>query len=266
LQQFLELAPCPSERKASDGSGDLEIDPANPNFSGFIFKIQANMDPQHRDRIAFMRICSGQFSRDMQVKHPRSGRMIRLSHSHRLFGQDRETVNEAYAGDIVGLSSNDQFAIGDTLCNGPAFEFEPIPSFTPEAFALLRNPNPSKYKQFQKGIDQLRQEGAIQVMYFQDAAQRNPVLAAVGQLQFEVVQYRLQSEYGVETILEPLLEYTHARWLSASQEALAKAEWIVNARKTEDADGRPVALIKGEWALNYMLERNPDITFLETPG
>jgi peptide chain release factor 3 len=261
LAQFLEIAPPPGARKADNGP----VDPATTNFSGFIFKIQANMDPQHRDRIAFMRVCSGQFARDMQVKHPRSGKMIRLSHSHRLFGQDRETVNEAYAGDIVGLSSNDQFAIGDTICVGQAFEFEPIPSFAPECFALLRNPNPSKYKQFQKGIDQLRQEGAIQVLYFQDAGQRNPVLAAVGRLQFEVVQYRLQSEYNVETQLEHLTEYTHARWLGGDQAAQDKVEWIVNARKAEDADGRSVALIKGEWALNYLIEKNPHIQFLETP-
>jgi peptide chain release factor 3 len=259
LSQFLELAPVPGPRKTNNGP----LDPATQNFSGFIFKIQANMDPQHRDRIAFMRICSGQFARDMQVKHPRTGKVIRLSHSHRLFGQDRETINEAYAGDIVGLSSNDQFAIGDTLCVGPAFEFEPIPSFAPECFALMRNPNPSKYKQFQKGIDQLRQEGAIQVMYFTDSGQRSPVLAAVGQLQFEVVQYRLQSEYGVETQLDRLGEYTHARWLSGDN--LDNVEWIVNARKAEDADGRTVALIKGEWALNYMIEKNPNVRFLDTP-
>lgn len=263
LQQFLQLAPAPAPRQSM---GNGPIDPASENFSGFIFKIQANMDPQHRDRIAFMRVCSGQFARDMQVKHPRSGKVVRLSHSHRLFGQDRETVNEAYAGDIVGLSSNDQFAIGDTLCVGPAFEFEPIPAFAPECFALLRNPNPSKYKQFQKGIDQLRREGAVQVMYFSDAAQRNPILAAVGHLQFEVVQYRLQSEYGVETQIEHLGEYTHARWLDGEPQALDKVEWIVNARKAMDADGRLVALIKGEWALNYMMEKNPDIRFLETAG
>lgn len=261
LSQFLTLAPTPSPRKTNNGL----IDPGSENFSGFIFKIQANMDPQHRDRIAFMRICSGQFSRDMQVRHPRSGKMIRLSHSHRLFGQDRETVNEAYAGDIVGLSSNDQFAIGDTLCNGPTFEFEPIPTFAPECFALLSNPNPSKYKQFQKGIDQLRQEGAIQVMYFQDSAQRNPILAAVGHLQFEVVQFRLQSEYGVETRLETLGEYTHARWIVSDSDNLDTVEWIVNARKAEDADGRTVALIKGEWALNYMMEKNPTLQFQDTP-
>ncbi len=262
LDYFLRLAPPPGARKTDNGP----LAPDHPHFSGFIFKIQANMDPNHRDRIAFMRVCSGQFARDMQVKHPRSGKMIRLSHSHRLFGQDREIVNEAFAGDIVGLSSNDQFAIGDTLCLGQSFEFEPIPSFAPECFALLSNPNPSKYKQFQKGIDQLRQEGAIQVMYFADAAQRNPVLAAVGQLQFEVVQYRLQSEYGVETRIEPLGEYTHARWLVGDPDALDRVEWIVNARKAVDADGRPVALIKGEWALNYMMERNPDIRFSDVPA
>jgi peptide chain release factor 3 len=261
LSQFLQLAPMPGSRKTNSGL----VDPAADQFSGFIFKIQANMDPQHRDRIAFMRVCSGQFARDMQVKHPRSGKMIRLSHSHRLFGQDRETMNEAYAGDIVGLSSNDQFAIGDTLCVGESFEFEPIPTFSPECFALLRNPNPSKYKQFQKGIDQLRQEGAIQVMYFQDSGQRNPVLAAVGRLQFEVVQARLQSEYSVETQIEHLMEYTHARWLVGEPADLEKTEWIVNARKAEDADGRPVALIKGEWALNYMVEKNPHIRLQDTP-
>lgn len=263
LQQFLSLAPPPSERMTQQ---ETLVEPGSPLFSGFIFKIQANMDPQHRDRIAFMRVCSGRFERDMQVKHPHSGRTIRLSHSHRLFGQDREIINEAYAGDIVGLSSNDQFSIGDTLCEGPAFEFEPIPAFAPEYFALMTNPNPSKYKQFQKGIDQLRQEGAIQVLYFQDSAQRNPILAAVGRLQFEVVQFRLQSEYGVETRIEFLGEYTHARWLRGTEKASTDTiEWIVNARKAEDADGRPVALIKGEWALNYMIERNPDILFLDTP-
>jgi len=262
LSQMLELAPPPSARNSTDGP----VLPDSDVFSGFIFKIQANMDPQHRDRVAFMRVCSGRFSRDMQVRHPRSGRMIRLSHSHRLFGQEREILDEAFAGDVIGLSSNDQFAIGDTLCEKGSFEFDPIPSFSPECFALLRNPNPSKYKQFQKGIDQLRQEGAVQVLYLSDSAQRQPVLAAVGALQFEVAQYRLQSEYGVDTQLERLTEYTHARWLSAeSGEQLDKVEWIVNARRAEDANGRLVALIKGEWALNYMLEKNPGIRFSDTP-
>ena len=149
---------------------------------------------------------------------------------------------------------------------GPNVEFERIPSFPPERFALLRNPNPSKYKQFQKGIEQLMQEGAIQIMYFSDSPARYPILAAVGSLQFEVVQYRMLAEYSVETAVEPLPEYTHARWLSAPTEKLEKMQWIVNARKAEDAYGRPVALVKGEWALNYLIEQNPDITFHDIPG
>jgi peptide chain release factor 3 len=261
LSRFLELAPPPGSRMTSKGI----LRPEDETFTGFIFKIQANMDPQHRDRIAFMRICSGKFIRDMQVKHVRSGKNVRLSHSHRLFGQNRATVDEAYAGDIVGLSSNDQFFIGDTLCEGPTVELEPVPTFAPECFALFQNPNPSKYKQFQKGIEQLRKEGAIQVMYFQDTSQRNPVMAAIGHLQFEVAQYRLKSEYGVEVTVEPLGEYTHARWVTGSPAEISRMEWIVNARKAEDADGRVVALVKGEWALNYLLERNPELLFQETP-
>ncbi|MEB3285964.1 MAG: peptide chain release factor 3 [Vampirovibrionales bacterium] len=263
LDHYLKLAPSPSPRRLA--GGESEKAPDDKDFTGFVFKIQANMDPNHRDRIAFIRVCSGMFKRDMQVKHPRSGKQIRLSHSHRLFGQEREIVDEAYAGDVIGLSSAGNFAIGDTLCEGQTLEFEPIPTFTPEQFALLKNPNPSKYKQFQKGVDQLMDEGAIQVMYFSDGAQRYPVMAAVGALQFEVVQHRMQSEYGVETSVERLPEYTHARWLGGSAEQVAAMEWIVNARKAEDAQGRAVALVKGEWALNYLIEKNPDIVFSDIP-
>jgi peptide chain release factor 3 len=174
-------------------------------------------------------------------------------------------VDEAYAGDVIGLSSAGNFAIGDTLCENQIIQFEPIPTFAPEQFALLKNPNPSKYKQFQKGVDQLMDEGAIQIMYFSDGLQRYPVMAAVGNLQFEVVQHRMQSEYGVDTQVERLPEYTHARWLGGSIEQIGNMEWIVNARKAEDALGRHVALVKGEWALNYLIEKNPDIVFSEIP-
>ncbi|MGE0200725.1 MAG: peptide chain release factor 3 [Candidatus Melainabacteria bacterium] len=261
LNQFLPMAPRPTARGTDAGPRD----PADPEFAGFVFKIQANMDPNHRNRIAFIRVCSGKFERDMQVKHPRTGKMVRLSHANKLFGAEREIIEEAYAGDIVGLVSGDTFAIGDTLCTGKSVQFDPIPTFSPEHFALLKNPNPSKYKQFQKGLEQLMQEGAIQVMYFSDGVQRNPVLAAVGRLQFEVVQYRMLSEYSVDTQVEALPEFTHVRWLSGSPEAMKAMSWIVNARPAEDALGRPVALVKGEWALNYLLEQNPDITFSDTP-
>lgn len=261
LQHYLKLAPQPAARKMAEG----EKPPTDDDFSGFVFKIQANMDPNHRDRIAFMRVCSGKFQRDMQVNHPRTGKPTRLSYSHKLFGSEREIVDEAYAGDILGLSSAGNFAIGDTICQKSGVEFEPIPTFTPEHFALLKNPNPSKYKQFQKGLDQLMAEGAIQVMYLADSGQRYPVLAAVGNLQFEVVQYRLESEYNVETQVERLMEFTHARWIDATTEELENMNWIINARRANDAQGRPVALIKGEWALNHFIEQNPDIKLSEVP-
>ncbi|MBY0402767.1 MAG: peptide chain release factor 3, partial [Cyanobacteria bacterium] len=264
LNTFLPLAPQPLPRICEVNG---VISPEEEDFSGFVFKIQANMDPLHRDCVAFMRICSGKFTRDMTVNHPRTGKTIRLSHSHKLFAQDRETSNEGFAGDIIGFSSNQSiFAIGDTVCEGKSVSYESIPKFPPELFATMRNPNPSKYKQFTKGIQQLASEGAIQIFYLADGfGQKNMVLAAVGQLQFEVIQYRLEKEYGVETILEPLHEYTHARWLVGSVSALDGLKWIVNAKKAEDPQGRAMALFKGEWALNYMLEQNPEVNFSPIP-
>jgi peptide chain release factor 3 len=260
LNTFLPLAPPPVARQCELNG---PIPPDSEIFSGFVFKIQANMDPMHRDCVAFMRICSGQFTRDMTVKHARTGKIIRLSHSHKLFAQDRETSNEGFAGDIIGFSSNQGlFAIGDTVCLGKNVQYEAVPQFPPELFAHLRNPNPSKYKQFVKGIQQLASEGATQILSLDGGTM---ILAVVGQLQFEVIQYRLKSEYGVETILEPMGEYTHARWLQGDPKALEKVQWIVNARRAEDSRGRPVALLKGEWALNYMMEKNPDVQFIAIP-
>ncbi len=264
LDTFLPLAPPPTPRLCEENG---VVEPDQEEFSGYVFKIQANMDPQHRDCIAFLRVCSGRFERDMSVKHVRTGRTIRLSHSHKLFGQERETFNEGFAGDVVGFSSNQGlFSIGDTVCTGKTIRYEAVPTFSPEVFALLRNPNTAKYKQFTKGIQQLALEGAIQILHLFDAiGQRSLVLAAVGQLQFEVVQYRLEAEYGVETVLDPLPEYTHARWLTGSKDALENINWIVNARRAEDTQGRPMTLFKGEWALNYMLEQNPNVQFHPTP-
>nr|MBX2861144.1 peptide chain release factor 3 [Vampirovibrio sp.] len=240
-----------------------EIPPQADQFSGFIFKIQANMDPSHRDCVAFMRICSGKFERDMTVKHPRTGKTLRLSHAHKLFAKERETSNEGFAGDIIGFSSNQGvLGIGDTVCTGKSLQFEAVPKFPPELFASLRNPNPSKYKQFTKGIQQLAQEGAIQVFHLYDGGGQkgNMVLAAVGQLQFEVIQHRLKSEYTVDTVLDPLPEYTHARWLK--EQDLEGLEWITNARRAEDDTGRPMVMFRGEWSMNYMMEKNPDVEFL----
>lgn len=258
LDTFLPLAPPPRPRLCEENG---RIPPDQDEFSGFIFKIQANMDPHHRDCIAFLRVCSGKFNRDMAVKHPRTGRTIRLSHAHKLFGQDRETFNEGFAGDIIGFSSNQGlFSIGDTVCTGKNLRFEAVPKFPPEIFAGIRNPNPSKYKQYTKGIEQLGLEGAVQILHLYDSmGNTSMVLAAVGQLQFEVVQHRLKAEYGVETILEPLPDFTHARWLVGEQAEIDKVKWSVNAKKAEDSQGHLMALFRGEWTMNNMIANNDGV-------
>ena len=252
LDAFLELAQRPVARLSSDGP----VDPLRPEFSGFVFKLQANMDPRHRDRIAFVRVCSGHFEKDMSVRHARSGRTIRLSRPQKLFGQDREVVEDAYPGDVIGLNNPGMFAIGDTLYAGSKVEYEGIPCFSPELFAWLRNPNPSAFKSFRKGVNELREEGAVQILYDTDASKRDPILAAVGQLQMEVVQYRLQHEYGVETRLEPL-GFSVARWVVGGWPALEAVGRIFNCKTVRDAWDRPVLLFKNEWNLNQLREDHP---------
>ena len=184
--------------------------PSESSFTGFVFKIQANMDPKHRDRVAFIRVCSGKFEKDMSVKHSRTGKTIRLSRPQKIFGQDREVVDDAYPGDVIGLNNPGMFSIGDTLYTGAHLEYEGIPSFSPEIFSWLRNPNPSAFKNFRKGVNELREEGAVQILYDFDESKRDPILAAVGQLQLEVVTHRLKSEYGVDANLEAMpVSYTH---------------------------------------------------------
>lgn len=258
LDAFIEFASSPGTRHSNVGV----ISPEREDFTGFVFKIQANMDPQHRDRVAFIRVCSGKFEKDMTVHHTRSGKKVRLSRSLKLFGQDREVVEEAYAGDIVGLINPGIFAIGDTVCTGKPIAFEGIPLFPPEHFAVLRNPNPSRYKQFLKGIDQLREEGAVQVLYYQDEAKRDPVLAAVGQLQFDVVRFRLESEYSVETQLEPL-SYTLARWVTPKDPADFEIDWYFDSLGLKDSAGRLVILFKTPWGAQQMIEKNPHLRFHE---
>ncbi len=254
LEAFLEYALKPEGRKSSQG----EIEPTYPEFTGFVFKLQANMDPKHRDRVAFVRVCTGKFEKDMTVKHARSGKIVRLSRPQKLFAQDRESLEVAYPGDVIGLNNPGVFAIGDTIYNGKKLEYEGIPCFSPEIFAYLKNPNPSKFKQFQKGISELQEEGAIQIVYSTDEFKRDPILAAVGQLQFEVVQFRLQNEYGVETKLEPL-PYTVARWVTGGWAALEKAGRIFNTISVKDNWGRPVLLFKNEWNLQQIKADHPDL-------
>jgi peptide chain release factor 3 len=254
LDAFLELAQKPIARTSSAGA----IEPVAPGFSGFVFKLQANMDPRHRDRVAFVRVCSGKFEKDMAVQHARTGRTIRLSRPQKLFGQDREVVEDAYPGDVIGLNNPGMFAIGDTLYVGPRLEYEGIPCFSPEIFAWLRNPNPSAFKSFRKGVNELREEGAVQILYDTDESKRDPILAAVGQLQLEVVQYRLENEYGVQTRLEPL-GFAVARWVVGGWPALEQVGRIFNCKTVRDAWNRPVLLFKNDWNLNQLREDHPEL-------
>jgi peptide chain release factor 3 len=254
LNAFLDYALKPTPHESNQG----EIDPTYPDFSGFVFKLQANMDPKHRDRVAFVRVCSGKFEKDMTVNHARTGKLVRLSRPQKLFAQDREVIETAYPGDVIGLNNPGVFAIGDTIYVGQKLEYEGIPSFSPELFAYLKNPNPSKFKQFQKGMLELREEGAVQIMYSADDTKRDPILAAVGQLQFEVVQFRMQSEYGVETTLE-LLPYSVARWVVGGWEALEKAGRLFNTVTVKDSGDRPVLLFRNEWNVGQVEADHPKL-------
>ncbi|MEB3339116.1 MAG: peptide chain release factor 3 [Leptolyngbyaceae bacterium] len=254
LNSFLEYALKPGSHDSTQG----EIEPTYPDFSGFVFKLQANMDPKHRDRVAFVRVCSGKFEKDMTVSHARSGKQVRLSRPQKLFAQERESIEAAYPGDVIGLNNPGVFAIGDTIYNGRKLEYAGIPFFSPELFAYLKNPNPSKFKQFHKGVSELREEGAVQIMHSAEASRRDPILAAVGQLQFEVVQFRLQNEYGVETQLE-LLPYTVARWVEGGWEALEKAGRLFNTTTVKDSWERPVLLFRNEWNCQQIQVDHPEL-------
>ncbi|MEM7792946.1 MAG: peptide chain release factor 3 [Cyanobacteria bacterium P01_C01_bin.118] len=259
LESFLDFALKPGPRESTVGM----VPPTREEFSGFVFKLQANMDPKHRDRVAFVRICSGRFEKDMVVNHARSGKNVRLSHPQKLFGQGRESLDAAYPGDVIGLNNPGVFAIGDTIYQGKKLEYEGIPFFSPELFAYLKNPNPSKFKQFRKGVTELREEGAVQIMYSADEAKRDPILAAVGQLQFEVVQFRLRNEYNVDTRLE-MLPYSVARWVTGGWEALKEAGRLFNTVTVKDSYGRPVLLFRNEWNCQQVEGEHPKLALSKT--
>ncbi len=262
LDGFLKHSPAPKARVM----GGVEVAPTQPAFSGFIFKIQANMDPKHRDRIAFVRVCSGRFERDMTVHHSRSARRVRLSSSHKLFGNERETVDEAYPGDVIGLVGHDGFGIGDTLTTDEAIVYREIPRFTPEAFSYLHNPNTSKYKQFRQGLDQLLQEGVVQALYLRNSSIKVPLLAAVGPLQFDVVQFRLESEYGAESRLEAA-PWTVVRWLPTglSEAELDGLTLPTGAKLAYDLGRNAVVLFQNEWSAQYFGETNRGIVLSSLP-
>lgn len=259
LKRFLDIAPPPGPRESAGNP----VEPEAP-FSGFVFKIQANMDPNHRDRVAFMRIVSGRFEKDMEVTHLRTGKKMRLSRPQRLFAQERDTVEEAYPGDVVGLTNPGAFLLGDTVSVTSFPGFDEVPAFVPETFVGLRNLDVGRLKHFEKGIDQLCEEGLVDVFHDRRAQRREPILGAVGRLQFEVVQHRLMSEYGVKTALEPL-PFELIRWLDGSAEDIDAVYWGQNAKLVEDAKGRPAALITTAWLLKHLEDQNPKVTFGSRP-
>ncbi len=258
LDGFLELSAAPGSRRSRGGL----VPPEHPAFSGFVFKIQANMDPRHRDRIAFVRVVSGKFERDMSVKLARANKTVRLSNAAKLFGRERETVDEAFPGDVVGIVGSAQFAIGDTLTEDPAIVYEEIPWFAPECFAYLENPEPANFKRFREGLAQLLQEGVVQ-SYQLEGQFRKDVLGAVGPLQLEIVQSRLESEYGAASRLEPA-PWTVTRWVEPRTD-LAGMLLPTEARLARDSRGRPAILFPDEWNLRYFQERNPDVRLGEIP-
>jgi peptide chain release factor 3 len=261
LDAFLEMAPPPQPRSI----GGRVVSPVGAGFSGFIFKIQANMDPRHRDRLAFVRVCSGRFERDMTVVHTRTGRRLRLSSSHKLFGRDRETVDEAFPGDVVGLVGHGDFRIGDTLAEDASLVYREIPRFTPECFAWLQSSSTAQFKRFREGLDQLLQEGVVQAFYLADSAQRVPLLGAVGPLQFEVVQYRMQTEYGAESRLEPG-NWKILRWAVPAEGATIDATQLpTGARLGADAAGHAVILFPEQWSCDFFAQRNPAVRLFLLP-
>ncbi len=248
---------------------DLKSPPlpvTHDKFSGFVFKIQANMDPKHRDRIAFVRICSGKFERDMMVTHQRSGKTLRLSSSQKLFGQERETVDEAWPGDVVGLVGHDVLGIGDTLTEDKAIAYDEIPRFPPEVFTYISNPSSSDAKKYRAGLEQLLQEGVVQAFNARNSPPGATLLAAVGPLQFEVVQWRLQSEYGAESRLTPT-PWTILRWVEPHPSLANPSELIVASGVSFGTDkfDHPVVLFPSEWTMRYFLEKNSQLKLHELP-
>jgi peptide chain release factor 3 len=256
LAALLSLAPAPAPRLTADAE---VVDPTDPTLSGFVFKIQANMNPRHRDRVAFFRISSGRLTKDMAVQHERLGTTLRLSRVYRFFGRDRETVPEAYAGDVVGLVNPGQLAIGDTLYAGKAVRFPPIPQFPPERFASLR-PGDVRHKRFDEAVQQLAEEGLLQV-FMPQSGFRHPIVGVVGALQFDVIEARLKSEYGIECRVDTL-PYITARWPEATRpEALPLKLPLTGVLMVKDLRDRDVLLFQSDWELRYCAERNPDVRF-----
>ncbi|MBQ2479283.1 MAG: peptide chain release factor 3, partial [Erysipelotrichales bacterium] len=239
------------------------VDPFDENFSGFFFKIQANMNKMHRDRLAFLRIVSGRYTKDMEVLHVQRGKTMRLSQPQALMAQKREIVEEAVAGDIIGIFDPGIFSIGDTVCAvGNRVEFDGIPTFAPEHFALITQKNTDKRDQFVKGITQIAQEGAIQVYHEPHTGFERIYVGVVGMLQFEVLEYRLKTEYNVEIVRENL-EYELLRWIESRDIRPESIKLSIDAKLLEDLAGNPLILFANAWNIKGVLDRNPGLKLSE---
>ena len=262
LEGFLKMTTPPLPRLA----GDTLVDSMDDDFSAFVFKIQANMNKAHRDRIAFMRVVSGRFDADREVYHVQGKKKIRLSRPQQLMAAEREMIEEAYAGDIIGVFDPGIFTIGDTLCApGKKFRFDPIPTFAPEHFRRVRPLDTMKRKQFLKGAEQIAQEGAIQMFKAPYTGMEEIIVGVVGTLQFDVLEYRLKSEYNVDIFMEGL-PYEYLRWITTDDGEPAKEEDLVlgtDTKLVEDFKGRQLLLFGSQWAVNWTQERNHRLTFSE---
>lgn len=259
LKYFLEMTTTPLPRKSDIGL----IEPTKHDFSAFVFKIQANMNKAHRDRIAFMRICSGRFDATKEVKHLQGNKVMRLSQPQQLMANDRKILDEAYAGDIIGVFDPGIFAIGDTLCMPKEnFCYEGIPTFAPEHFARVKQVDTMKRKQFVKGITQIAQEGAIQIFQEFHTGMEEIIVGVVGVLQFEVLKYRLENEYNVEIRLENL-PYEYIRWIVNKEIDLNAISGTSDMKKIKDLKGNPLLLFSHEWSIGMTLDRNKGLELAE---
>ncbi len=253
LRGFIELCPAPSVRWVEPGS-----DHSQDDFSGFIFKIQANLDPMHRDRVSFVRVCSGRFERDMEVVVERTGKRVRLPRALKIFGRERQTMDEAFPGDIIGVVCPGELRLGDTIYQGASIHYPAVPQFSPEVFASVTCPDTSRRKQFDRGLQQLVEEGAIQ-LFLTKGRHREAILAAVGQLQFDVVQFRLETEYNSPSKVD-WLPFKFTRWFQTDQDE-SSIKCPYGAKFVVDSFGSDAILLRSEWDLRLLERENPKITF-----
>ena len=259
LEHFLKMTTSPLPRNTTTGM----VDPFSPNFSAFVFKIQANMNKAHRDRIAFMRICSGKFEAGMDVFHIQGGKKVRLSQPQQMMASERHLVQEAYGGDIIGVFDPGIFSIGDTICSpGHKVQFRGIPTFAPEHFALVRQKDTMKRKQFIKGTSQIAQEGAIQIFQELDAGMEEVIVGVVGVLQFDVLKYRLQNEYNCDIIMETL-PYEFIRWIVNDDLDPKTLDLASDTKKIQDLKGNHLLLFTSYWSINWALEHNKGLELAE---